>query len=130
MEMIKTGLYRNHKIIVKKENEILLPKNDLEKALEKINVSNKKRDKKDYLKKAGEDHNLERWKRIEQTGYMLLEKKKISEITKNLNLVKSTIESYISIIIYETKIINNPLKFKYEKNSEKSNIIINRIESF
>ena len=101
MERIKTGLYK--KEIIRTKKEIAIPKNKLEKVLEDIKNSNEKRKQRFQNKKTGYKQNLEAWKRTEQTGYMLLEGKTIPEIAKELGLVNSTIEKYISRLVSYSK---------------------------
>jgi len=105
MEMIKTGLYKNEIIRIKKE--IPLSKSKLEKVLENIKNSEEERKQRFQNKMSGYKQNLEAWKRTEQTGYMLLEGKTIPEIAKELGLVNSTIERHISSLIYHTQKLNN-----------------------
>ena len=101
MEMIKTGLYK--KEIIRSKKEISLSKSKLEKVLENIKNSEEERRQRFQNKITGYKQNLEAWKRTEQTGYMLLEGKTIPEIAKELGLVNSTIEKYISHLISYSK---------------------------
>ena len=105
MEKIRTGLYQT--TITRKKEEILISKNDLEKAVEKIENSINEKEKEPIRDLRGYYFNLERLKRIRKTGYLLLEKYTIPKIASNLNLVNSTIESYISTIIWEIQELNN-----------------------
>ena len=105
MKTIKTGLYKTTTII--KKEEILISKSDLEKAVQEMEISTSKKEKEPIQDERGHYSNLERWEKITKTGYMLLEEKTISEIATNLNLVNSTIESYVSQIIYQTQKLNN-----------------------
>lgn len=101
MEMIKTGLYK--KIIIRKKEEITISKSQLEKVLENIKNSNEEKKQRFQNKMAGYKQNMEAWKRTEKTGYMLLEGKTVPEIAKELGLVNSTIEKYISHLISYTQ---------------------------
>lgn len=98
METIKTGLYK--KIVIRKKEEITISKGDLEKSIEEIGnlITLKESEKNNCF---SHNLNLERLKRVEQTGQMLLKGYSLPEIASNFNMVDSTVESYIHTLIYQ-----------------------------
>ncbi len=103
--MIKTGLYKHEVIRTKKE--VLISKKNLEKVLEDIKNPEERIKHRFKNKTTGYKQNLEAWKRTEKTGYLLLEGKTIPEIAQEMGLVDSTIEKYVSDLIYKTQKLNN-----------------------
>jgi len=94
VEKIKTGIYKTY--VLRSTRELFISRNKLEKKLEELektiqSLELKKEEKVPHYTIL----NLDRIKRLSQTGKMLLDGFSADEITKYFCLKNSTVESYI-----------------------------------
>lgn len=94
MDYIPTGVYK--KIVTREKKEIILDRRTIERKIVKLQKFIEKRTPKmSQTQNSSIDLNLERIKRIKETGKMLIEGYSRKEIENKFGLKPSTIETYV-----------------------------------